>query len=102
MNIVCLYGSPRPRGNSAAMADQFLDSARKSGHQIETFRLNKLNYKGCQACYTCRTKLERCVLEDDLTAVLDSIRACDILVLATPVYFGDITSQMKAFIDRNL
>lgn len=49
---------------------------------------------------TCKTKLERCVLKDDLTEVLDAVREADVLVLATPVYYGDVSSQLKAFIDR--
>lgn len=48
----------------------------------------------------CKTKLDRCVLEDDLTVVLDAVRATDILVLASPVYYWDVSSQLKAFIDR--
>jgi multimeric flavodoxin WrbA len=49
---------------------------------------------------TCKTKLDRCVLKDDLTEVLDAIRDADVLVMATPVYFGEVSSQLKAFIDR--
>jgi multimeric flavodoxin WrbA len=48
----------------------------------------------------CKTKLDRCALNDDLTQVLDAVRETDVLVLASPVYFGDISSQLKAFIDR--
>jgi multimeric flavodoxin WrbA len=48
----------------------------------------------------CKTKLDRCVLEDDLAEVLDSIRDADVLVLATPVYFWDETAQLKTFMDR--
>jgi len=49
---------------------------------------------------TCKTKLDRCVLKDDLTEVLESLRQADVLVMATPVYFSDVSSQMKGFIDR--
>ena len=48
----------------------------------------------------CKGKLDKCVLKDDLAEVLDSIRDANVLVLATPVYFGEVTSQMKGFIDR--
>jgi multimeric flavodoxin WrbA len=48
----------------------------------------------------CKIKLDRCILEDDLTEVLDSIRDADVVVLATPVYFWDVTGQLKSFLDR--
>ena len=100
MNIVCLLGSPRPKGNSAIIAKRFCDTAETKGATIQTFALNKLSYRGCQACMTCKTKLDRCVLKDDLTQVLDAIHGADILVMATPVYYGEVSSQLKAFIDR--
>jgi len=49
---------------------------------------------------TCKTKLGKCVLKDDLAQVLDSIRDADILVMATPTYYADVSGQMKTFIDR--
>jgi len=100
MKIVCLLASPRPRGNSAAIAGRFCDRAEKNGAAIQRFSLNKLTYRGCQACMTCKTKLDRCVLKDDLAEVLDAIRDADVLVMATPVYFGEVSSQLKGFIDR--
>ena len=100
MKAVCLLGSPRSRGNSSTVAEYFCDSIKSLGAEVQTFALNKLNYKGCQACMTCKTKLDRCVIKDDLTAVLDSIRETDVLIMATPVYFSDVTSQMKGLIDR--
>ncbi|HPA15505.1 MAG TPA: flavodoxin family protein [Desulfobacterales bacterium] len=100
MNILCLLGSPRPDGNSAAIARRFLKTAEKLGAKARVFELNNLNYTGCQACWACKTNLDRCILEDDLKEVLESLWAADVLVLATPVYFGDVSAQMKAFIDR--
>ena len=101
MNIVCVFGSPRVKGNSAAIANRFLTEAEKLGASVQTFALNKLSYRGCQACMSCKTKLDRCVLKDDLEPVLDAVRDADILVLASPIYYGDITSQMKGFMDRS-
>jgi multimeric flavodoxin WrbA len=100
MKTVCVLGSPRPKGNSTAIAAYFCDRLESLGAEVQTFTLNKLTYQGCQACMVCKTKLERCVLADDLTQVLDAVHEADLLVLATPVYFGDITSQLKGFVDR--
>jgi multimeric flavodoxin WrbA len=98
--IVCVMGSPRPKGNSAAMARAVCEAAAEAGAQVRTFDLNRLAYRGCQGCMACKTKAEACVLDDGLTPVLEAVRACDVLVLATPVYFGEVTAQLKGFIDR--
>ena len=100
MNIVCLLGSPREKGNSATIANRFCNTADGLGAEVKTFTLNNLQYRGCQGCMACKTKLDRCALSDDLTQVLEAVRETDVLVLASPVYFWDISSQLKTFIDR--
>jgi len=100
MKIVAVLGSPRLNGNSAAIAGRFLDTAGNLGAETQSFALNTLSYRGCQACMTCKKRLETCVLKDDLTEVLEAVREADVIVLATPVYYGDVTGQMKLFIDR--
>lgn len=99
--LVCLMGSPRPHGNSAAMAGALCEGAAGAGAQVATFRLNELDYRGCQGCLACKKKAQACVLDDGLTPVLEAVRDCDVLVLATPVYFGEVTAQLKGFIDRS-
>ena len=59
-----------------------------------------MNFKGCQGCGACKAEKEKCVVQDDLTQVLEAVRETDVLVLASPVYFADVTAQMKAFVDR--
>jgi multimeric flavodoxin WrbA len=100
MNIACLLGSPRSSGNSSVMADRFLRTAESQGAETATFHLNELTFRGCQGCYACKTKAEECVLSDGLTEVLETVKQAAVLVLATPVYYGDISGQMKCFIDR--
>jgi multimeric flavodoxin WrbA len=100
MKITCILGSPRVKGNSATIVQRFLDTSEALGAQTETFLLNKLSYRGCQACYACKTKLDRCILKDDLSPVLEAVREADVLVIATPTYYGDVTGQLKCFIDR--
>lgn len=100
MKIVSLLGSPRTNGNSSTIANHFMQTAAGSGAEIQSFELNRLSYRGCQACYACKKGREECVLNDDLTAVLAAVQAADLVLLATPVYYGDITAQLKGFIDR--
>ena len=100
MKIVSLLGSPRSQGNSNAITRRFQDSAANLGAQIRTFELNRLSYRGCQGCYACKKTLDHCILNDDLTEVLAAVTESDVVVLASPVYYGDVTAQLKGFIDR--
>ena len=68
MNVVCLYGSPRKKGNSAAEA---------LGAGITRFYLNALNFRGCLACGVCKTKSDRCAVEDDLPDVMNQAEQAD-------------------------
>ncbi|MFH1113596.1 MAG: flavodoxin family protein [Pseudomonadota bacterium] len=100
MKIVAVLGSPRSKSNSTALARTILDKARELGSETEEFVLNKLSFKGCQACETCKKKLDRCVLNDELTQVLDAVKHADAVILASPNYFGEVSAQFKAFFDR--
>ena len=100
MKIAAVLGSPRPQGNSATLASKFLDTAKELGGEIQVFSLNLMDFQGCQGCGTCKTKTAACILEDDLAAVLAAVKAADVLVLASPVYFGDLSGQLKCFFDR--
>lgn len=100
MRIVAVLGSPRPAGNSALMAQAFLEAARERGADTEVYVLNHMKIKGCQGCGQCKGESEVCVVEDDLTPVYESIRGAEVLVLASPVYFGDLSGQLKCFFDR--
>jgi multimeric flavodoxin WrbA len=100
MKVISLLGSPRVNGNSAAIARRFCSAAEKHGAEITSYVLNELDFRGCQGCLLCKSKLDRCALKDDLTEVLDAIRDADVVVLASPVYYWDVSSQTKAFIDR--
>lgn len=100
MKISCLIGSPRRDSNSAAIASRFTDTAASLGAQIETIVLNNLTYRGCQACFACKTHSDKCVVKDDLTQVFESLKGADIIVMALPVYCSDVPGQVKCFIDR--
>lgn len=100
MQIVALLGSPRARKNSAAIAHRFTATAAQLGAEVRTVELNRLTYRGCQGCYVCKTTHETCVVQDDLSEVLEAVQRADLLLLASPVYYGDVSAQLKGFIDR--
>jgi multimeric flavodoxin WrbA len=100
MKISCLLGSPRQNGNSAAIARRFTDTAASLGAKIDFVELNQLNYRGCQGCMSCKTTSDKCVLNDGLTGVLESLKSADVVVMAMPVYCSDVPGQVKCFFDR--
>jgi multimeric flavodoxin WrbA len=100
MKISCLLGSPRQNSNSATIARRFTDTAASLGASVETVVLNQLAYRGCQGCMSCKTTSDKCVLQDDLTEVLESLKQMDIVVMAMPVYCSDVPGQVKCFLDR--
>lgn len=100
MKVVAVLGSPRLQGNSSTLAHRFLDAARALGAEIQVYALNRMAFQGCQGCGTCKSKSQACILEDDLGGVLEAVKEADILVLASPVYFGDLSGQLKCFFDR--
>jgi multimeric flavodoxin WrbA len=100
MKVTFVNGSPRSQGNSATIGKSLVDILLTNGAEAASFELNKLAYRGCQACMACKTTSDKCVLKDDLDAVLEDIRSSDVTILASPVFVGEVTSQMKGLIDR--
>lgn len=100
-NVLILSASPRKGGNSDTLCDQFMKGAQEAGHHVEKLRLAELNIGYCSACYACKT-LGHCVKQDDMSLVIERMKASDVIVLATPVYFYTMAAQLKTVIDRTL
>ena len=88
MKIVFVLGSPRPEGNCAVLAQKLLAAAEGLGAAVRKFCVNKMDFKACQGCESCKTTSDRCILEDELTEVLEAIKKADILVLASRFISG--------------
>ncbi|MFR9255398.1 MAG: flavodoxin family protein [Merdibacter sp.] len=99
-NVLIIAGSPR-RENSDLLCEAFAQGAREAGHSVEMVTSRSLHIAPCQACYGCRAS-HVCVQKDDMETLMSRMLACDVLVLATPVYFYSMSAQMKAMIDRTL
>ncbi|NCB64002.1 MAG: flavodoxin family protein [Clostridia bacterium] len=99
--ILILSASPRRGGNSDTLCDQFAKGARESGHRVEKVFLRDENIGYCTGCGVCNTT-HKCVLSDDMAAILDKMVAADVIVMATPVYFYTMDAQMKTLIDRTV
>ena len=95
-------GSPRKDGNTIALVKPFLRTMEQEGHSCETIWLYEKKIQGCVACRQCQKDWTKagCVVQDDMQAIFEAVQACDLLVLATPIYCFFCTAPMKAVLDR--
>ena len=103
MKVMAINGSPRENGNTAALLGAALDAAASAGAQTELVNLYGLKYSGCLSCFACKRRGGekcRCFLDDELSPVLELVLASDALLLGSPVYFGDVSGQMRCFLER--
>ena len=104
MKILVLSGSPRPRGNTAAMVDAFARGTRESGHQVEIIDVCRKKIAGCMACEYCHQKgsghERQCVQQDDMQAVYPLLDEAEMILLASPVYYHSFSGQLQCAINR--
>lgn len=104
MKIIAINGSPRKNGNTCVLLNKAVEGAQSIGAQTERIDLYDLDYKGCKGCLACKAKigesLGHCAVNDDLKSVLEKIDKSDGLILGSPIYLGDITAMMRAFLER--
>ena len=102
MKVTAFNGSPRREGNSTLLLRRVLHELNGEGIETELVEMSGLQIRGCTACYGCFGRLDRsCAIEDDsVNELIAKMDASDGIVIASPVYFADITSETKALIDR--
>ncbi len=100
MHIVVLSGSPRKGGNTAIMVDAFKEGAEAAGNTVEVIDVAAKKIAPCRGCQYCFTHDGNCAINDDMTAVRESLKHTDMLVFAAPIYWFDISAQLKLAIDR--
>ena len=100
MKILAIVGSPRLKGNTNYLVDQALAEAAKVGAHTEKIVLSQYKVNPCLGHANCAS-FQSCRQKDDTGWILDKFREADGVILATPVYYYNVTAQMKAFIDRN-
>jgi len=99
-HVVAVIGSPRRRGNTVALVDAALEELERCGCRCSRIMLAELHINACDGHENCG-ELAECALDDDVADVLEKVYAADGLILASPVYYENVSSQMKAFMDRN-
>lgn len=106
MKVIAINGSPRKSCNTDTLLKKALDGTASAGAETEMVYLYDLKFRGCVSCMACKLQKEprpnRCVLRDDLTAVLDKVHGADAVILGSPIYFSEVTGEMRSFFERFL
>jgi multimeric flavodoxin WrbA len=100
MNVLGINGSPHKDGNTAYALRYALSLLEEAGVETEYVTLADKEVGNCRGCFSCRDG--ECVQDDDTRSIIDSLRRCDCLLLASPVYMGMVTGQMKTMMDRTV
>ncbi len=97
--ILAISSSPRRMGNSELLLQSFGLGIEEEGDKMVQVRVNDLKINYCQACDGC-APTGKCILQDDMQEIYPQVASAKGMVLATPIYFGGMSSQLKKFIDR--
>lgn len=101
MDILVLNGSPRPKGNTAAMTEAFAEGAREKGHNVMVVPVCQKKIAGCLACEYCHTKGNGvCIQKDDMQEIYPFLDRAEMIVLASPVYYHSFSGQLQCAINR--
>ena len=97
--VVVISTSLRAGSNSQSLAEKFAEGAKAAGNQVEFISLRSKEIKFCVGCLACQ-KLGACVIKDDVPAIMESVLNADVVCWATPIYYYEMSGQMKTLIDR--
>jgi multimeric flavodoxin WrbA len=107
MKITVINGSPRKKWNTSQVLNQFMDGMRStdSSLEIKEIHVYDYNYTGCRSCFACQMKRfegqpKECRITDDIHNLLVEARQSNAIVLGSPIYYLDVTAQVKAFLER--
>ena len=105
MKALCIIGSPRDNGSTVLIVDQIIEGMRSVGIEAKRQLLGSLHIGFCRGCRSerpfrgCRVTGE-CIQHDDMGVLIGQLMQADIVLLASPSYWGEVTAQLKTFIDR--
>ena len=97
--VLIITSSLRTNSNSDALAEKVAEGARDAWHEVEIVSLKGKDIKFCIGCLSCQ-KTKKCVLNDDVNEIREKVRVSDTLVFATPIYYYEMSGQLKTFLDR--
>jgi len=106
MKVMAVNGSPRKRWNTATLLGKALEGAASKGAETELIHLYDLKFTGCTSCFACKIRggknYGRCAVKDGLAPILKKVEEAHALILGSPIYFGNVSGEMRSFMERLL
>ena len=102
MKVLALNGSPRKKGNTATLIEAVLTELQKEGIETDLVQIGGKNIHGCRGCLKCFEKQDKqCIFSDDiLNETLKKMLEADGIIIGSPTYFANVSTEVKALIDR--
>lgn len=104
MKVMAFNGSPRKTWNTAMLLEKALAGAASAGAETKLVHLYDLAFHGCKSCFACKRRdsrsLGKCASRDELTPILEEVETADALILGSPIYFGNVTGELRSFMER--
>ena len=101
MRILVLQGSPRKKGRTTKCAQAFAEGAREAGHDVAVYDVAHMDIHGCMACEYCHTQGGgECIQQDGMQQIYPLYDAADMIVLASPIYYGSFSAQLSSTFQR--
>ena len=101
--IIVLNGSPRVKGNTSMLVEEFAKGAKEAGSEVTVFNLDKMNINGCKGCFGGGKNPDSpCVQKDDMEKIYPVYKEADVVVLASPLYYWNFSGQLRTAFDRLL
>jgi multimeric flavodoxin WrbA len=98
-NVIVISTSLRKGGNSDTLADELIRGVKDTGNNAEKISLQGKTIEFCKGCLACQ-KTQKCVIQDDVDAIAQKVKNADTIVFATPIYYYEMSGQMKTLLDR--
>lgn len=99
MKVIGILGSARDEGSTCHLMKEMMKNPEEKGAETKIYNLAKMNIGACFGCESCRKK-GSCVRKDDMHILYEELKTADAIVIGTPIYMGEMTGQLKTFIDR--
>lgn len=97
--VLVITTSLRAKSNSDILAERLIAGAKDAGHEVEHISLKGKEIRFCIGCLACQ-RTQKCVLKDDAVEIAEKVKTADTLVFATPIYYYEMSGQMKTLLDR--
>ncbi len=100
MKVIGFSGSPRKGHSTDQLVEKMLEGAKKTGAETKFYNISEMNITDCKSCYMCRKVVGECSIKDDMQEIIAEIKSSDAVIVGSPIYMMQMTSQTKKFSER--